>query len=830
MTQKQLGPGPTGDTEVATKDYVDGEIAALDSDSITDATAIGKALLTAADALEARTAIGAGFAHAVSVKDFGAVGDGVADDRQAFQDAVDALAASESLTRRLIVPWTEHGYRIDGSIIVRGCHGLTIEGDNTLITGASAGKSPIHVRVVDDEAPEYGDVYDISYVPARHLAGRYRPGDTTITMTGSGESSSEIPVAGDWIYIRTGDVVPGDAIATPIAEINYAIDVTDDVITLAYPLKHPYCNFGDGTVFGVAVVNDIITTDLTLRGLHLHHDAGRAANLWSVVRLKIDDCHFSGSGALHARGRFMDLDYTADITPNWSAGYRPYALALDTGTCDVTAKVKAVSSGMAIVHIHEGVSSARLDINIQCGKTDPGTEESWAVVSLLAVIRDVKVSGTITNSPLGPAVTSAPSSVYPSWGNENCSVDVTVEGSVAGEVLRHSSNFTSTGASQDVLVVPSLKSGYSLPTTVGPSTGAIGTSKFSQPVTLTAISGEAATQTTESGEVVFSLADGVTQGVQCLQDVPSGGWTHAMLCVEAENVEASGNVTLHNYARTGVAGRTPSFSGVQDQSLVMDFGGAGRTVFIRTLLSLGGASRVGFRIRRNGGGGADTLAGAVKLRRAWIVYYVSPNAALDTRASAAIEATGPTLSLSDNNSVYTITGPTTQTVTVPAASSLVEGWRCWIHADVDVNVNAPIIIAATGGVSASLAPGDLALAYVANGVVVVKKFRAPGSHSGTTANPSQRTTNVDIFDYYSITEMGQSVTMNAPIGTPTAGQHLTYAFKDDGTSRAIAWNPIFRSIATALPTSTTISKWLYVQFIYNAIDTKWDAIDVKLQA
>jgi hypothetical protein len=33
-----------------------------------------------------------------------------------------------------------------------------------------------------------------------------------------------------------------------------------------------------------------------------------------------------------------------------------------------------------------------------------------------------------------------------------------------------------------------------------------------------------------------------------------------------------------------------------------------------------------------------------------------------------------------------------------------------------------------------------------------------------------------------------------------------------------------------LPTATTISKWMYVEAEYNSTDTKWDVVDVKIEA
>lgn len=681
------------------------------------ASATGSSLLTAASAAAARTAISAVGKNelVVNVKDFGAVGNGSTDDLTAFQAAITHLKDASAKTRRLYVPWTPNGYLVTGSIMVRGCHGLTIEGDNTLITGTGDTYPVIATRVPNSTAPVFGDVYYSQYVPARYLSGRYRPGQTSITMTGSGETGSATPQTGDWILVKTG----GGAQDTPIAEFNYCTSVVGNVITLAWPLKHYYSTFADGNVYGVAVMNDLVTTDFTMRGLRLHHSVVRGATLMGMIRSTITNCHFTGAGALQWRGRFSDIQMTADLTPNWAGPYRPYAIAFDTGTSDVTAEVKAVSSGQAIVHLHEGLAGIRLGIDIQSGETDVDSDEIWPVVSMNAALRDVKVTGTITNSPTHHAVSSANWAEYPGWGNEDCEVDVVINGKVNGSLISHRSNFVPYGTTQDVLVA-NLKGGNAQPTSTVFNTtdAAIATRKMSFPATLTAQPGFAATQTTENGETVFSCADGAVQGVECIQNVPSGGWTHAMLCIEAESVDAAtdGNVTWHNFMRTGIAGRDIDFSGDLDESFVMGsgdptdpgFGKAGRTTFVRTKVALGNATRVGFRIRRNGSGAADTLPGAVKLRRAWITYYVSANeTSLVASGKSVLQSGNITLTRGDDGSTVTVITNTT-TVTAPSAGTLKGGWKCWIKAD-----GYPVTIT-TPDQSTVIENGDLALVYVAN--------------------------------------------------------------------------------------------------------------------
>lgn len=77
---------------------------------------------------------------------------------------------------------------------------------------------------------------------------------------------------------------------------------------------------------------------------------------------------------------------------------------------------------------------------------------------------------------------------------------------------------------------------------------------------------------------------------------------------------------------------------------------------------------------------------------------------------------------------------------------------------------------------------------------------------------------------YNVTAIAQAFTLAAPSGTPLQGQKLIIRIKDNGTARAITFNAIYRALGTPLPTTTVLSKTLYLGFIYNATDTKWDLV------
>jgi len=102
-------------------------------------------------------------------------------------------------------------------------------------------------------------------------------------------------------------------------------------------------------------------------------------------------------------------------------------------------------------------------------------------------------------------------------------------------------------------------------------------------------------------------------------------------------------------------------------------------------------------------------------------------------------------------------------------------------------------------------------------------YRTGGAASYTTSV----TIAADSVDMFVITAQTTALLFNAPSGTPTQGQMLLIRIKDNGTARALTWNAIWRSgTNVTLPTTTVLSKTLYMEFLYNENDTKWDIVGV----
>jgi hypothetical protein len=94
--------------------------------------------------------------------------------------------------------------------------------------------------------------------------------------------------------------------------------------------------------------------------------------------------------------------------------------------------------------------------------------------------------------------------------------------------------------------------------------------------------------------------------------------------------------------------------------------------------------------------------------------------------------------------------------------------------------------------------------------------------------------NSDSYDQQEFTALANALTINADAGTPTDGQKAIFRFQDNGTARALTWttgtSKSFRAIGVTLPTTTVISKTVYIGCIYNSGDARWDAVAVAQEA
>lgn len=101
-----------------------------------------------------------------------------------------------------------------------------------------------------------------------------------------------------------------------------------------------------------------------------------------------------------------------------------------------------------------------------------------------------------------------------------------------------------------------------------------------------------------------------------------------------------------------------------------------------------------------------------------------------------------------------------------------------------------------------------------------KNVRVTSITSSSTPTP-----NADTDDEFIITALAAAPTFGIPSGIPTQGQVIIIRIKDNGTARALLFNSIYRfSGDQPAPTTTILSKTMYIMCIFNFEDTKWDSM------
>ena len=180
----------------------------------------------------------------------------------------------------------------------------------------------------------------------------------------------------------------------------------------------------------------------------------------------------------------------------------------------------------------------------------------------------------------------------------------------------------------------------------------------------------------------------------------------------------------------------------------------------------------------------------------------------------------------------------------------VGSFETYANTKIGTNTNSNLVVVATT-TSTSATTGALVVAGGAgiagniyasgtattgNVITTSGVFWANGySYNGqslTTLTTSSAISSPAGITQYNITALATATTINAPAGTPYDGQRLMLRFKDNGTAQALTWTTTsgaFRAVGVTLPTTTVISKVLYVGCIYNAQDTFWDVIAVGQQ-
>jgi hypothetical protein len=110
----------------------------------------------------------------------------------------------------------------------------------------------------------------------------------------------------------------------------------------------------------------------------------------------------------------------------------------------------------------------------------------------------------------------------------------------------------------------------------------------------------------------------------------------------------------------------------------------------------------------------------------------------------------------------------------------------------------------------------------AQSIANLTTFVAPRVTNATSS--STPTPNAGTTDIYTLTALAAAATFGAPSGSPVDGQKLIIRIFDNGTSQTLAWNSAYNAGGNVLPTATVVGKWLYLGFMYNTNNSKWDFV------
>jgi len=110
----------------------------------------------------------------------------------------------------------------------------------------------------------------------------------------------------------------------------------------------------------------------------------------------------------------------------------------------------------------------------------------------------------------------------------------------------------------------------------------------------------------------------------------------------------------------------------------------------------------------------------------------------------------------------------------------------------------------------------------------IKAYVGTSTSTASSATPTP-TGDRKVNELY-VTALAEAAEFAAPTGTPANGNKLIIRVKDDGTARALTYNAIYSGIIDTLPSTTVISKLLYMGFIYNSTSSKWELVAVVNEA
>lgn len=372
----------------------------------------------------------------VTDSQYGATGDGSTDEVTAIQGAINdaisaALAAGDGVKREVHLPAGR--YRLTSTTTSAGItHHLYIDGDYVRFTGPGVLYSTVsaYMFLITGGAKPAGVSTWTSYRYAKSggtgtsatlydLSGSYSQGDTSLTLATASEAGNF--TAGDYIFIRTGQVLSTSAEGEPDSEINQVLsaDAGTGVITLKWPLAKAYAQeyYISGTTgltstsvtanlapYGVENVTDRTLHDIEFDGVGFYSEDTTHSVLAGdqIVGLRIRNCYVTCKSYFQSMSALKDAWCHDNRVHLAGTGTFRYMFSVAFGSSDAHIYDNVISSErVAYMHIHEGSSRINVHDN-QIVSTPTASDEP--VIDIRARAYDINVHH---NTIVGGGNTSA---------------------------------------------------------------------------------------------------------------------------------------------------------------------------------------------------------------------------------------------------------------------------------------------------------------------------------------------------------------------------------------------------------------------------------------